>query len=391
MNPSSSGWIQKFMKEFPKEVLLYNFPNSLKLYTGLRKCGFIYGVSIASLAKEPISDYELTREEFTKINLFQTLLSSFFYNFPAHNYEQAIHSIVLFYDAMDKGRPGFFKKLSFTKSTSQNLENILSARLQESNALVKTEIASIFTYALLYSDILAYDHYLTQKQSLKSYFENWEELLIQYSIWALDSKNQKNKYDLLVLEMLKDVQKPLVKFDANFSTKPLTELEKWYLLDICCLSVWDDRKLDKSELTFLNNLIKKLDLSEKLLVEGLINLQEFSLKNAKKIQLFEYAHPIKQLYKQSTETVKLLILRNKKRLTKELNESGELLLLLSQSTLRELSSEEKTKVKTQLLDVCKTIPSLTIFLLPGGTLLLPLLMKLIPKLLPSSFQDNQID
>jgi len=67
------------------------------------------------------------------------------------------------------------------------------------------------------------------------------------------------------------------------------------------------------------------------------------------------------------------------------------MILLGQSALRDLNPEEKSKVKQQLLDVCKTIPSLTIFLLPGGTILLPLLVKFIPKLLPSSFQDNIID
>jgi hypothetical protein len=75
----------------------------------------------------------------------------------------------------------------------------------------------------------------------------------------------------------------------------------------------------------------------------------------------------------------------------EMEESGELVMLLGQSTLRELSSEEKTKVKEQLLDICKTVPSLTIFLVPGGSLLLPLLVKYIPSILPSSFQENRID
>ena len=76
---------------------------------------------------------------------------------------------------------------------------------------------------------------------------------------------------------------------------------------------------------------------------------------------------------------------------KELMESGELVKLLSQSTLRELSPEEKHKVKDQLLDICKSIPSLTIFMLPGGSLLLPILVKLIPKLLPSAFHENRVD
>lgn len=91
------------------------------------------------------------------------------------------------------------------------------------------------------------------------------------------------------------------------------------------------------------------------------------------------------------EMVKLLILRNKKRLLIELNESGELLVLLGQSTHRDLTNEEKGKVKEQLLDIFKTVPSLTIFLIPGGTLLLPLFIKLIPKLLPSAFRENRVD
>jgi hypothetical protein len=68
-----------------------------------------------------------------------------------------------------------------------------------------------------------------------------------------------------------------------------------------------------------------------------------------------------------------------------------LVVLLRKSTLSELSYEEKKKVKKQLLDICKSVPSLTIFLLPGGGLLLPLLIKFIPQLLPSAFNENLDD
>jgi hypothetical protein len=75
-------------------------------------------------------------------------------------------------------------------------------------------------------------------------------------------------------------------------------------------------------------------------------------------------------------------------LVKELSESKELMILLAKSTTRDLDEKEKKKVKKQLLDICKTIPSLTIFLLPGGSLLLPILIKFIPKMLPSAFNEN---
>ena len=65
-----------------------------------------------------------------------------------------------------------------------------------------------------------------------------------------------------------------------------------------------------------------------------------------------------------------------------------MLVLLAKSTRKDLDENEKKIVKKQLLEICKTIPSLTIFLLPGGSLLLPILIKLIPQLLPTAFNEN---
>ena len=89
--------------------------------------------------------------------------------------------------------------------------------------------------------------------------------------------------------------------------------------------------------------------------------------------------------------VRKLISRNSKRLFLELKESKDLVKLLSQSTLRDLTDAEQKQMQEQLLDVLKSIPSLAIFMLPGGVVLLPLFVKFIPKLLPSAFDDNRIN
>jgi hypothetical protein len=89
--------------------------------------------------------------------------------------------------------------------------------------------------------------------------------------------------------------------------------------------------------------------------------------------------------------VSTLILRNKKRLLTEIVGSKDLVMLLGKSTYKDLSKEERRKVKIQLLDICKGVPSLAIFLLPGGSILLPLLIHYIPELLPSAFDENRIE
>lgn len=92
---------------------------------------------------------------------------------------------------------------------------------------------------------------------------------------------------------------------------------------------------------------------------------------------------------QTVDEIKLLLQKNKERLLLELKQSKEAMYLVKKATHSNLSTEEKEKIKVQLLDICKSIPALAVFLLPGGALLLPLLIKLIPDILPSAFRDNE--
>lgn len=90
----------------------------------------------------------------------------------------------------------------------------------------------------------------------------------------------------------------------------------------------------------------------------------------------------------SAEEIKELLHRNKKRLHKELEQSKEAMGLIRKSVHTHLSEEEKDKVKEQLLDIFKAVPAFAIFMLPGGALLLPLVIKLIPDILPSAFRED---
>lgn len=90
----------------------------------------------------------------------------------------------------------------------------------------------------------------------------------------------------------------------------------------------------------------------------------------------------------SVDEIKALLKKNKKRLAKELEQSKEAVALIKKSMHSDLTDEEKDKVKDQLLDICKAVPAFAVFMLPGGALLLPLLMKLIPDILPSSFRED---
>jgi hypothetical protein len=83
--------------------------------------------------------------------------------------------------------------------------------------------------------------------------------------------------------------------------------------------------------------------------------------------------------------------RNKDKLALEVKQSKELVYLIRKSTTKELTKEEKELVKSQFKDIVRSMPSLAIFMLPGGAFLLPLVLKIIPDLIPSAFRDNEVE
>ena len=121
------------------------------------------------------------------------------------------------------------------------------------------------------------------------------------------------------------------------------------------------------------------------------SVQTFYTTHKSKMALLNSKNSVQSFYDNTSLMVRKLISRNSKRLFKELKESKELVKLLSQSTQRELNDAEQKQMQEQLLDLLKSIPSLAIFLLPGGAILLPLFVKFIPKILPSAFDDNRIN
>ena len=392
MNPSASGWIDKFFHEFSKEDLLSPFKDKGSFYGQLRKTGFAYGNSVCGLIGQSISELNLTTAEYNKANLLHSLYVIYAKQTESDDIKSFLDHAISFYHEIDRGRMSLFSRLSMGKSASKNLEKILAARILESDATLKKEQTYAFSSVLLATDLLTYQIYCESPMLAKNYATSLEKAIATYCFGALQSKTKQDKYDLLLLELFEmaGLSTTAAPLEAFFSDTHMT-LTAPYLLDLCCMAIKDDLKIEPSEREYIMHLATQLGMTQNDALDALDELEEFMGAHQNAINFFNHTHPVQHFYKQTSSTVERLILRNKKRLLKELSESGELLVLLGQSTVRDLDSKEKDKVKEQLLDMFKSIPSLTIFLLPGGSLLLPLFIKFIPKLLPSAFNENRIE
>ena len=397
INPSINGWIEKFFVENDSNFIDYsNDYNSF--YSEIRKSGFIYGHVVTLNLKSTIDLKGLSHDEVTKIALLNSMFSIYRIVKKNTNKEDFIEQINLFYKKIQHENFNFLNKLLPSGSQISILESNLNDRVQTNKNIVSKNFSHIITNALLFIDVLAFHHYLVKGDLTTKYLKEFELSCIKIVSLAFSIKKEKSNYDELLVKLFENsLRYTKFKSVGNLQLEAISlekysfEIEKLYLLDLAQMALWSDELLEIDENIFLNKLAHKLTVPENNLVESTRVINTFIKEYKKEIPFFNYSNPVKHFYDQTNNTVTKLITRNKKRLTKEIIESKELMILLAQSTTRELDSDEKKKVKKQLLDICKSVPSLTIFLLPGGGILLPILIKYIPQLLPSAFNENLED
>lgn len=397
INPSVHGWIDKFFIE-QKATKLDDFENTDSFYLNIRSTGFIYGHIISFTNKNIKIPEGWLDDEVSKLALLSSLFGVFCLKETDQNSDVFIKEAVAFYDEMNPQGYNFLQKMMPHTPSSSTLEKIIDERVQTNDNIISKNFSHIVTNALLFVDVLAFQHYLNEGHIPEKYLKKIEETIVSIVTLSLRTKSKKSQHDDLLIKLFEASvryskfsqinNKNIDALELNYFSN---DLEKYYLIDMAGLALWSDGVVENDEAYFLHALAEIMYVKDTFVTQSIETTNAFISKHKKNIPYFNFSSPVKHFYDQTTQLVITLINRNKKRLVKEISHSKELMVLLAYSTQRDLDKEEKKKVKKQILDICKTIPSLTIFLIPGGSLLLPILIKFIPQLLPSSFNENLED
>jgi hypothetical protein len=398
INPSTHGWIDKYFQK-QNASLPPAQENSAQFYSQVRETGFIYGHIVSLNTALSIITNGWLQNEISKLALINNLFGIYELTTGERNSEDFILKAGAFYNEMNPQRFNWFKIILPGSSPSLSLENIIASRVQTNNDIISKNFSHIVTNALLFVDVLAFDQYLIHGTIPDKYLQKLEDAIVSIVSLALKIKSNKSKYDDLIIKLFESSVRysKFSKINVQSQSFGMNELkldyftnvlEKQYLIDMAGIALWSDGIIEKNEAYFLYKLAELIEVPDDFVSVSILKTTEFITKYQKEIPYFNYSNPVKHFYDQTTTTVIKLISRNKNRLVKEILQSKELMILLAHSTRRDLSEKEKKKVRKQLLDICKSIPSLAIFLLPGGSLLLPIFIKFIPTLLPSSFNEN---
>lgn len=415
LSPGSNGWITKYGDLLAKGEIKADFtvPTDVDAdyYKHLifSKSGIEFGFAAEMIFAKELDCRNWTDEERLRLLLFESHLLIFIAHGgdPVQDFEKFTESLLSFYG--NHGTKSLLRLLTFflKENKETKLEFMLSKRTDiRSNIIDKTQWVSYVSNVFVYLDILLYEDFLKTNQVIQE--SNYEEyafnamIALILSVHADGEIEDKEKYIFQVFlnsAHLDDDQKAIAQtkfiegatFD-DFSKELLkNKFFARFLINISALTIYSSHLVTSSEAEFLSKISKCLNISEEELFETQVMIENFVLNHNDEIVFLQDNNSYEKLYGSVTSKWVKILSRNKDKLAAELRGSKELVFLIKKSATTELTKEEKEKVKTQFLDIVKSMPALAIFLLPGGALLLPIVLKVIPSLIPSAFRSNEID
>ena len=415
VSPGSKGWINKYFDLIEKEhfSLNLNCPPDMELdhflHLTFAHSGIVFGYPSELIFATNLDDSKWTTEEKLKLLLFESHL--FVYKtvkgLSKVDKTAFIESMLTFYGKHNSYSITKIFTFFLKESNEEKLENIFTKRVGIKTKILDTQLwLNYLTNVFVYLDIILFIDYLKQDEngSFSNYTDLAMDALTAISISAFSSGYVEEQEKALFKIFLASAslpeekkEKALIQFKGGTYYSDFSENihKKWlfkrFLLDISALTVLSNKKVDDTEKLFLLELCEFLQISRTELEETRVMVGSFVLNNNKKVLFLKSSSSYEKMFSSLSRRWIKVLGRNKDKLATELKQSKELIQLIKKSTTQELSKEEKDLVKTQFLDIVKSMPSLAIFMLPGGAILLPLVLKIIPDLVPSAFRENEID
>jgi len=162
-----------------------------------------------------------------------------------------------------------------------------------------------------------------------------------------------------------------------------------FLLEQVILGALLDGEMSERESMYIGDLAGWLMVTPAQLAEREAQVLDFYTRHKAYLDAFQVATAVRTYRSRLLDRLQRSIVENLGVIVKEIRGTGELAELLVRASRGErLSDAERKQMRRQLLDILRTIPSLAIFTLPFGAVLLPLVFKFLPDgLKPSSAAD----
>lgn len=415
LSPGGKGWISKYFDLVEKGEISLNIkrPRSVGKREFMRlmftSSGLVYGFSNQLIFGKNLDVSKWTQEEQLKVLLFEGHLLVYLLSDEEKEFDKEafFNSLCDFYRFHNGRSLTAVFRLFRKEKPLEILEKILSKRVDIRINLVENKWwVNSLSNAFSYLDVILFNDYIFAKDedsliNYNSYAQNVLTAVVMaaYADGEVQEK-EKHLFDVFLASSGLEGERrerALEQFKNGAEYSDYSDYVKshWmlkhFLLDMAALTIFSGSEMLEEEVEFLKELARFLECEELLADEALILVENFVLKSKDRAIFLSDSAAYEKIYHSFSNRWFKVLSRNKDKIALELKESRQLIALIRKSAKEDLNPEEKERMKEQLKDLAKAVPALTIFMLPGGSILMPLLLKALPELVPSAFRDNQIE
>ena len=432
MDPAQKKWLRNLFEHISRnfafslqenvQLLSLNMTASDFLYKLLHYTGLALGHAASSVFKEHPLAVEWNETDKAKIFFTESLFACFLYhhrkNIPTPPtteniipiLAEAVESIATFYSQYKPTKerqhiidiPKIFKSDS---SIISKVEQIINYRLRPAKILDSNYWHASQYNIFIFLDIIFFSEWLIDNESVlykqESLIQREIVKIIAVSIKYTTNKNKEFEKGVFKFFLENAIDKnslgELVKIGNGTLPGSISTGDSWpiiinvILFEYSIFTFLLDKVIDKRETDYINQIAEHLNIDSEQRELCILAVSSFIYKNLKDLRYLRSRHKLDVIGSNLSRRLSSIILKNKGKISREVKESKELAELLWKAKNKHLTSEEREKVKHQLTDIfLRTIPSLAIFMVPGGTILLPILLKVLPEeiLIPSSFRNK---
>jgi hypothetical protein len=414
MRPNDKGWFKEYLQLRKNALWSLSKPEIRRashpeytLYRVLQPTGLMYGQSVASMGIPEIDHWD--EKEKLKILLTESLISSslLFYSKPIATEEDLANAISKTIENIGNFYNNIFPELATStktifgrkKSPLELAERVLDKRIEHASNFGGNFWIYFFHNSLLFLDVFIFAQWIhTNADRIVADFFRYERDELRFSVVkVIAAASHANKdvaleerrlYEYFVesTDLNAERRKEALKiFEEGFSIEDInlpsenSWILKRFFLEVAILTIWADKKVEQIELDFLKQFCHYLGFSDDDLDNSMISIEGFMLEHWGELEYVQDKQDYHQVSEQFIKRVSKLAEKNKTRLIKKLQENEEANLLMKKASSNELTLEEKEKVRIQLIQVLKSIPTFGILALPQQFLTLPILLKILPK------------
>ncbi len=410
MDPAARNWLPLCIDTVTESVQANGFPIPMHKSTAdfahcyIHTTGLFYG----KITNETLAQYQeetWSLADSFKVTLTQGLFLTYLRWKGTTNSitelttecVQHIHDFYMLFTLSDSENKKYRSIFSKDEPTAEIVEQLINQRISNPTLLHKTFWKGVKFNLFASLDIL--------------YFALWLDGIYGYdkrkniekdciSLVLLAANITKDKNARAIATYLSSVAGFEEDKDFEVSDISSLHLEKYnndslhirrILYDYATFACFSDNNIQVTEVLFLVELAQKLQLTDDDTQLSLIYIENFLRLEGDKIFYIHYKEGLDKMRQALVDRAQNFIQKNKQKITSEILESKELVELFRKSRNENLSTTEKEKVREQIFDLLKTIPSLAIFMIPGGAFILPIILKILPEeiLMPSSFINKK--